>query len=151
LISGLSLGVVVTEATLNSGSLITAGLAADQGREVFALPGSVASATSRGPNGLIKEGATLVESADDIIAELLPQLDESFRTTLRNRDSTSDSLRRFGKEEALVYDALSREPQQVDSVIEKTGLSASAVATVLMTLELKNCVRHLPGNIYLRL
>lgn len=152
LISGLSLGVVVTEAALNSGSLITASLAADQGREVFALPGFVKSATSRGPNGLIKEGAKLVESADDVIAELLPQLDEAFRTKLRDRDSyMPNSPRRFGKEETLVYDALSHEPQEMDSVIEKTGLSASAVATVLLTLELRNCVRQLPGHIYLRL
>ena len=152
LISGLSHGVVVTEAALNSGSLITASLAADQGREVFALPGFVKSDTSRGPNGLIKEGAKLVESADDVITELLPQLDESFRTKVRNRDSyVPNSPRRFGKEETLVYDALSYEPQQMDSVIEKTGLSVSAVATVLLTLELRNCVRQLPGHLYLRL
>ena len=152
LISGLSLGVVVTEATMNSGSLITASLAADQGREVFALPGFVKSDTSRGPNSLIKEGAKLVESADDVITEVLPQLDESFRTKLRNRDSyVSNSPGRFGKEETLVYDALSYEPQLMDSVIEKTGLSASAVATVLLTLELRNCVRQLPGHTYLRL
>ncbi len=151
-ISGLSLGVVVTEAALNSGSLITASLAADQGREVFALPGFVKSDTSRGPNGLIKEGAKLVESADDVIVELLPQLEESFRTKLRNRDgNVSNSPRRLGKEETLVYDALSYEPQQMDSLIEKTGLSASTVATVLLTLELRDCVRQLPGHIYLRL
>jgi len=152
LISGLSLGVVVTEATLNSGSLITASLAADQGREVFALPGFVKSDTRRGPNGLIKEGAKLVESAEDVITELLPQLDESFRTKVRNRDSGArNSPRHFGKEETLVYDALSHEPQQMDDLIEKTGLSASAVATVLLTLELRNCVRQLLGHVYLRL
>ena len=67
LISGLSLGVMVTEAAMDSGSFITASLAADQGREVFALPGFVKSDTSRGPNGLIKEGAKFVESADDVI------------------------------------------------------------------------------------
>jgi DNA processing protein len=152
IISGLSLGVLVTEAAVNSGSLITAGLAAEQGREVFAVPGMVKSRTSRGPNGLIKQGAKLVESASDVIDELLPQVDEMFRERLQsNRARTSDSRPRFGKEETLVYDALSCEPQAVDVLIRKTGLAASQVATALLALELKNCVRQLPGNEYLRL
>jgi DNA processing protein len=152
LISGLSLGVVVTEAAMNSGSLITAGLAADQGREVFAVPGMVRSETSRGPNGLIKDGAKLVESGSDVIDELLTQVDEAFKARLRARHAPAAASRlHFGNEEALVYDALSCEPQSMDVVIRKTGLTASQVATALVALELKNCVRQLPGNDYLRL
>jgi DNA processing protein len=152
IISGLSLGVIVTEAALNSGSLITAGLAADQGREVFAVPGMVKAEMSRGPNGLIKMGAKLVETASDVIDELLTQVDDAFRERLQTgRAIAPDSRRDFGNEEALVYDALSYEPQSMDQVICKTGLSASQVATALLALELKNRVRQLPGNDYLRL
>ena len=152
IISGLSLGVVVTEATLNSGSLITARLAADQGREVFAVPGMVKFETSRGPNALIKEGAKLVESGSDVIDELVLQVDEVFKERLRTRHARVwHSARCFGNEETLVYDALSCEPQSMDAVIRKTGLTPSQVATALLALELKNCVRQLPGNEYLRL
>jgi DNA processing protein len=152
IISGLSLGVIVTEAALNSGSLITARLAADQGREVFAVPGMVKAETSHGPNALIKEGAKLVESGNDVIDELVSQVDEVFKERLRTRRvPASHSPRHFGNEETLVYDALSCEPQSMDAVIRKTGLTVSQVATALLALELKNCVRQLPGNDYLRL
>jgi DNA processing protein len=137
---------------MNSGSLITAGLAAEQGREVFAVPGMVKAEMSRGPNGLIKMGAKLVETASDVIDELLTQVDDEFRERLQTgRAVAPDSRRNFGNEEALVYDALSCEPQSMDLVIRKTGLSASQVATALLALELKNRVRQLPGNDYLRL
>jgi DNA processing protein len=151
IISGLSLGVVVTEATMNSGSLITARLAADQGREVFAVPGMVKSETSRGPNSLIKMGAKLVETASDVIDELLMQVDEVFRQRLQERRAAaSDSRHDLGNEEGLVYDALSCEPQSIDALIRKTALAASQVMSVLLALELKNCVRQLPGNMYVR-
>ncbi len=152
IISGLSLGVVVTEATLESGSLITARLAGEQGREVFAVPGFVKAENSRGPNSLLKDGARLVESAQDILDELLPQLDGTFRGRL---DTRSAADRRpgvqLGREEALVYDALSVLPQSVDDVIRRSGLPASQVAALLLSLELKNCIRQLPGNEYVRL
>ncbi|WP_447599273.1 DNA-processing protein DprA [Nitrospira sp. Nam80] len=152
IISGLALGVIVTEAALNSGSLITARLAADQGREVFAVPGMVKSETSRGPNALIKEGAKLVESGNDVIDELISQVDEVFKERLRMRHIPAPhSPQCFGNEETLVYDALSCEPQSMDAVIRKTGLTSSQVTTALLTLELKNCIRQLPGNQYLRL
>lgn len=153
IISGLSLGVVVTEAAVQSGSLITAKLAADQGREVFAVPGPVKGENSGGPHGLIKQGAKLVERAQDIIDELLPQLDGSFRarwasaSTGEPRQSTLE----LGNTEAQVYDALSYEPMHVDVVIAKTGLPASEVTVLLLALELKRYVRQLPGHSYLRL
>lgn len=152
IISGLSLGVVVTEATVQSGSLITARLAGEQGREVFAVPGFVKAENSRGPNSLLKDGARLVESAHDIVEELLSQLDTPFREQLSARGATKDRGRpALAADEARVYDALSVLPQSVDDVIRRSGLPAAQVAAFLLSLELKNCIRHLPGNEYVRL
>lgn len=152
IISGLALGVVVTEATIESGSLITARLAGEQGREVFAVPGFVKAENSRGPNSLIKDGARLVESAHDVLDELRPQLDAAFRDRLDARtDANEQAYVQLGTEETLVYDALHTVPQSVDEVIRRTGLTASHVTPVLLSLELKNCIRQLPGNEYVRL
>ena len=152
IISGLALGVVVTEATIESGSLITARLAGEQGREVFAVPGFVKAENSRGPNSLIKDGARLVESARDVLEELRPQLDAAFRGRLDERvEAHEESHVQLGTEETLVYDALHAVPQSVDEVIRHTGLAASHVTPVLLSLELKNCIRQLPGNEYVRL
>ena len=152
IISGLSLGVVVTEATVESGSLITARLAGEQGREVFAVPGFVKAENSRGPNSLLKDGARLVESAQDILDELLPQLDATFRERLGAQAGVDrQPVARLGADEALVYDALSVLPQSVDEVIRRSGLPAAQVAALLLSLELKNCIRQLPGNEYVRL
>lgn len=151
IISGLSLGVVVTEAAVESGSLITARLAGEQGREVFAVPGFVKAENSRGPNSLLKDGARLVESAQDILDELLPQLDTAFRERLGDRARVPRPAMQLGTEEAMVYDALSVLPQSVDDVIRRSGLPAAQVAALLLSLELKNCVRQLPGNEYVRL
>ena len=152
IISGLSLGVVVTEAAIESGSLITARLAAEQGREVFAVPGFVKAESSRGPNSLIKDGARLVESAQDILDELLPQLDATFRERLgAGAGAEVKPALQLGTEEMLVYDALSVLPQSVDEVIRRSGLPAAQVAAILLSLELKNHIRQLPGNEYVRL
>lgn len=153
IISGLSLGVVVTEAAAQSGSLITAKLAAEQGREVFAVPGPVKEENSGGPHGLIKQGAKLVERAQDVIDELLPQLAGSFRARWASVSTGEprQSKLELGKTEAQVYDALSYEPMHVDAVIAKTGLAASDVTALLLALEFKQYVRQLPGHSYLRL
>ncbi len=151
IISGLCLGVVVTEATMQSGSLITARLALDQGREVFAVPGSIHAENSRGPHSLIKQGAKLVESAEDVLEELLPQLDHRVRAELpvqvRQRAETGASLDAL---EARVYELLSHEPVHIDELIERSGMTAGEVSAVLLGLELKRHARQLPGPSYLR-
>ena len=151
IISGLSMGVVVTEAAIESGSLITARLAGEQGREVFAVPGFVKAEQSRGPNSLIKDGARLVESAKDILEELLPQLDPAFRARLAEGAGTVAQPKvQFSPDETLVYDVLSVLPQSVDDVIRRSGLPAAQVAAILLSLELNNSIRQLPGNEYVR-
>ena len=150
IISGLSLGVVVTEAVISSSSLITAKLAAEQGREVFAVPGFVKEETSRGTNALLKNGASLVERAQDVIDAILPQLDPVFRLRLEHSPAKRERGDQLGKEERLVYDALPYEPLMVDEVIAATGLPVSAVMAWLLSLELRQRVRQLPGQRYLR-
>jgi DNA processing protein len=151
IISGLALGVVVTEAAIESGSLITARLAGEQGREVFAMPGFVKAENSRGPNSLIKDGARLIESARDVLDELRPQLDAVFRRRLDEEGKAhAEPYVQLGTEETLVYDALHAVPQSVHEVIRRTGFAASHVTPILLSLELKNYVRQLPGNEYVR-
>ena len=105
IISGLSLGVIVTEAAINSGSLITARLAAEQGREVFAVPGFVKADTSRGTNALLKEGAALIERAQDVIEAVMPQLEPALRLRLQPSREKNERDDQLGKEEQLVYDS----------------------------------------------
>ncbi|HYM38451.1 MAG TPA: DNA-processing protein DprA [Nitrospiraceae bacterium] len=151
IISGLSLGVVVVEAAPKSGSLITARLAAEQGREVFAVPGSVQSEQSRGTNGLIKQGAKLVEQAGDIIEELLTQMEPAFRAQLEESRTAltrrvQSSVPVLEDDEAALYSALSPEPMHIDELIVKTGLPAARVTSLLLALELRGAVRQLPGR-----
>lgn len=146
LISGLSLGVVVVEATEKSGSLITATLAVEQGREVFAVPGEVGSSRSRGAHRLIRQGAKLVEGVDDIIEEIAPQLlDRTSSATQRAPrvlpQTASDAAR-------TIFALLQENTLQVDQVIERTGISAAHVLETLLDLELQGLLRQLPGKIY---
>ena len=149
IISGLSLGVIVTEAAIDSGSLITARLAAEQGREVFAVPGFVRAETSRGTHALIKEGAALIEEGQDVIDAIAPQLEPSTRARLvtPRKQAVAEDL---GNHERLVYDALSYDPLTVDHLYERTGLSVAAVMASLLSLELQRRVRQLPGQRYLK-
>lgn len=143
LISGLARGCLVVEAALASGSLITARLAADQGREVFAIPGSIHSPLTKGCHALIKAGAKLVESADDVLAEL-PGC--ASHTTVHAAEPAADS----GEEPELLK-AMGDDPVDIDSLCTRAGRSAEEVAAELLRLELDGRVAMLPGGLYQRL
>ena len=146
IISGLTLGTVVVEAAMKSGSLITARLAAEQGREVFALPGSLRNPRARGCHHLIREGATLVESADHVIEALAPQLTDLL--TVRN---PADGQIETGDREDSTLATLGFEPFSVDDVCTLTGLTPEAVSTKLLRYELEGVVAPSPGGRYVRL
>ncbi len=155
IISGLSFGVVVVEAAPRSGSLITARLAGEQGRDVFAVPGSVQSEQSRGTNGLIKQGAQLVETAEDILDALAPQFEPEFRTRLQERQAALTHPVQSGRlslehDEAALYAALPADAVHIDELIAKTGLPAASVSGLLLSLELKGVIRQLPGRSCIR-
>jgi len=144
IISGLSLGVVVVEATDDSGSLITAGFALEQGREVFAVPGSIQNEVSRGPHKLIRQGAKLVECARDILEELaIPYLAVEEVSAAR-----MDGL---NPAELQVYQCLSREPSHIDQVTRTSGLGVAQVNAILIQLEMKGLVKSFPGQLYMKL
>jgi DNA processing protein len=134
LISGLSLGVLVVEAARRSGSLITARLAGDQGREIFALPGSIHNPLARGCHRLLRQGAKLVETADDIVAELGPL---TGHLGLAIDDEYSE-LRQF----------LSHDPISIDELVKRSGLTIDELSSMLLILELHGEVESLSGGRY---
>ncbi len=154
-ISGLSVGTLVVEAALKSGSLITARLAASHGREVFAIPGSILNPLSRGCHQLIRDGATLVETADDIfptLRQLALALDAQTivgRTT-KGPDSTRVSGSPLDKDHKILLDAVGFEPAGVDLLVQRTGLRACEVASMLLILELEGRIESFPGGLYVR-
>jgi DNA processing protein len=152
LISGLSLGTLVVEAAVQSGSLITARLAAEQGREVFAIPGSIHNPLARGCHQLIRQGAKLVETADDIFAELRALTDtlRAARPAASGREAAQETRPALDKDYEILLDALGFEPASVDSLIERTGLKADAVASMLLILELEGRIEPYPGGLYVR-
>jgi DNA processing protein len=151
LISGLSLGVLVVEAALQSGSLITARLAAAQGREVFAIPGSIHSPLARGCHRLLREGAKLVESAQDVLEEIGPLLGHvPLPGAAPSGDGEARDSGALDAEYRSLLAALGHEPARVDQLAERTGQAAEAVASMLLILELRGDVALLPGGAYQR-
>lgn len=158
IISGLSLGTLVTEAATGSGSLITARLAGEQGREVFAMPGSIHNPLARGCHALIREGARLVESAQDILAELAPALGALVGAGPASAQPGAGAETGFGAvsppgpepdaDYQRLLTALGHDPVAVDDLIRRTGLPADSVASMLLLLELQGRVSSHPGGRY---
>jgi DNA processing protein len=149
LIAGLARGVLVVEAALRSGSLITARLAAEQGREVFAIPGSIHSPVAKGCHRLIKEGAKLAESVQDILEELRLPAAVAQRA---NGDAATDAPPAgLGATQAEVLAALGHDPVDLDVLAQRTQRPAGELSALLLELELAQHVERLPGNRYQRL
>lgn len=138
IISGLSLGCLVVEAGLQSGSLITARMALEQGREVFAIPGSIHSPQSKGCHYLIKQGAKLVERAQDVLEEL-----GCFA-------AGSTSIAATGAQHFL-FEHLGFDPVDMDSLCQRSGLTIEALSAILLQLELEGNIATLPGGLYQRI
>jgi len=151
IVSGLSLGVVVVQAAERSGALITTRLATEQGREVFAVPGPIDCRMSRGCHRLIRDGAKLVESVDDILEEFGPLFETA--TTADGRMVKSAAELQLGEIERQVLDAFDSlaaggsRPVNVDDVINSSGLAVSQVLATVGVLEMRRLIRRLPGNL----
>jgi DNA processing protein len=151
IISGLSIGTLVVEAALQSGSLITAQLATEQGREVFAIPGSIHSTQSRGCHALIKQGAKLVESAQDLLEEL-----QSTSGWLTDSDAAQEmeafpSELDFEGEDSTLLSAMGFDPVALDGLQARTGLPTPDLLAQLMTLELQGVVTRMAGGLFQRM
>jgi DNA processing protein len=152
IISGLSLGVLVVEARYRSGSLITARLAAEQGREVFALPGSIHNPLARGCHRLIRDGARLVETVEEVVAGLQADLFAALPATVpQPRGTEAVSAGPLDRESKILLNACGFEPVDVDTLVRRTGLPAASVASLLVMLELRGEVESSAGGTYCRL
>lgn len=141
IISGMARGVLVVEAAERSGSLITARFALEQGREVFAVPGNINFKASRGTNSLIKEGAKLVETVSDIMAELPPESIDLPQWARRQNFNLS-------RDEENITALLEEKPLHIDELTVRSGLTVSAVSAMLLRLELQGAVMQIPGKIF---
>jgi DNA processing protein len=152
IISGLSFGTLVVEAARHSGSLITAQHALEQGREVFAIPGSIHNPLARGCHKLIREGAKLVESADDVLSEVQNFLGVQ---PLASASATADGGPANGpvldKEYEILLDALGFEPASIDVLVSRTGFPSESVASMLLILELQGRIKPHAGGRYGRI
>lgn len=149
LISGLSLGTLVVEAAVQSGSLITARLAVEQGREVFAIPGSIHNPLARGCHTLLRQGAKLVENVHDILEELgaLSAWDETRIPPSASGSAASDVPREL----LSLLEHIGFEPTAVDALVERSGLTANQVSSMLVVLELHGQIASAPGGLYTRI
>ena len=148
IISGMSLGVVVVEASTRSGSLITARLATEQNREVFAVPGSIQSYKSSGAHTLIKSGAKLVENAQDVIDEIRPHLTVAEPDEIQDATPVAERTHSLTDTEAAVLKKLEVYPIHIDDLQQRTTIPGSQLLSVLLNLELKGIVRQLPGKYF---
>lgn len=149
IVAGMTLGTVVVEANLSSGALITANFATDYGRQVFAVPGRIDSPRSKGCHDLIKKGAKLCESAEDILSEFEYLFPASNRPPSPAETGVLPAIE-LSENEQKVFDVLGKEELPMDDVIRRTSLPASAVSVALLSLEMKRLVRQLPGRVFLR-
>ena len=146
IISALSLGVVVVEAARRSGAIITAKWANEQGKQVFAVPGPVDSPTSRGPHQLIRDGAKLVESCQDVLEELGP-----FGLGMSEEEATEDARTlAMTQQEKRIFNVLSTRPKTIDEIMAEVGLPANIVNSTLMIMEIKRWVRQLAGKRFVK-
>ena len=156
IISGLSLGVIVVEAALRSGALVTARMALEQGREVFAIPGSIDRPNAQGVNDLIKQGAKLVTCVEDILEELAPALRDSLiehPAQLPDSSGEKDEPPSIGlsQDEETVFNRISSHPIHADELLETGGTSSGRnTMGVLLQLELKHLIKQLPGKRFVR-
>jgi DNA processing protein len=149
IVAGMTLGTVVVEANLTSGALITANMAVEAGRQVFAVPGRIDSPRSKGCHELIKKGAKLCEGAEDILSEFEYLFPTSNRPPGASETGMLPALN-LSENEKKVYDTLSNEESNIDEVIRRSGLPSSAVSVALLGLEMKRLIRQLPGKMFIR-
>jgi len=147
LISGLCLGTLVVEAARRSGSLITARLAAEEGREVFAIPGSIHNPLSRGCHQLIRQGAKLVEAADDILSELAPLAGHMLQTVDQSTGSDPSPVE-VDEEYVKLLEAIGHDPVNADELVARSGLTIEQVSSMLLILELEGKIEKLSGGRY---
>ncbi len=146
IISGLSRGIIVVEARIKSGALITADFALEQGKDVFAIPGPINSPASAGTNNLIKQGAILVTGIMDIIQEY-----HDLEARLDSVDVKQEELLLLDKEESVIIESMSCEPCHFDRLLNITGFDIGQLSSLLLNLELRGIVQSLPGNYYVKL
>ncbi|MFV1992346.1 MAG: DNA-processing protein DprA [Acidiferrobacterales bacterium] len=150
IISGLCLGVLVVEATVRSGSLITAHLAAEQGREVFAIPGSIHTPQARGCHRLIREGAKLIETAQDILDELGALFNYTTTETVTDNDFPDPQVCSIDSQSEPLLAYLGFDPVSVNELVERSGLTADVISSMLLRMELLGQVESGPGGRYIR-